>query len=349
MDIRHLRALRFFKALFGRLGHGLSGLALDTGAEGGCAQHFGLLLNMDPDLPHMDRPPGVGEDEWAELLWLEAPSILGLALPGAEMLDVSEPTFPSESSEHGESGELGSAGSLEGYSPSPTASPVVRRGFNLYVSEELHLERPEPENASEGLALRALRDRWLWEEDLLYLTEHLPSSTRNFQRSTQGDSWSCSFSTGAFIHGVTAGVMTNSRRFEMVTALLAAVLRSVAPQAWFTSAGISLNIRSGVHRDSNNASNIHNVLVPASDFENGELWLEDGTGVHEMEGFLGRLVPVSRPFISFNPRVRHATSCWQGNRLVLIGYHVRNSEMLSPVDKTELHRLGFRVYDGRRP
>ena len=198
----------------------------------------GLLLNMDPDrrarvmqlLPHMDRPPGVDEEEWAELLLLEAPSILGLALPGAETLDVSEPTFPSESSEHGETIEQGSADSLAGYSPSPAASPVVRRGFNLHISEELQLECPEPENASECLALRALRDRWLCEEDLMCLTEHLPSSTRNFQRSTQGDSWSCSFWTGAFIHGVAAGVMNSSRRFEMVTALLAAVLRSVAPQ-----------------------------------------------------------------------------------------------------------------------
>ena len=259
-----------------------------------------------------------------------------------------EPTFPSEPDEAEEchTGSLGD--SLDGYSPSPAASPVARHGFNLHVPEEFRLEGPDPEHASEVIALRALRDRWIWEDDLMCLTESLPSSTRNFQVSSQGDAWSCSFLTGAYIHGISAGVMTNSHRFVYVTVMFAAVLQSVAPSHWFTSAGISLNIRSGVHRDSSNAANIPNILIPASNFENGELWLEDCAGRHEMDGFLGRLiVPVARPFVTFSPRVRHATSSWLGNRLVLIGYHVRNSELLSPADHLELQRLGFRVCTGR--
>ena len=48
-------------------------------------------------LPHMERPPDTPEAEWTELLLLEAPSLLGLALPGAEALDGSEPAFLSES------------------------------------------------------------------------------------------------------------------------------------------------------------------------------------------------------------------------------------------------------------
>ena len=224
---------------------------------------------------------------------------------------------------------------------------MTRHGFNLHVPEEFCLDGPEPEQASEVLALRALRDRWIWEDDLMCLTESLPSSTRNFQVPSQGDAWSCSFLTGAYIHGVSAGIMTNSHRFVNVTVMVAAVLQSVAPSHWFTSAGISLNIRSGVHRDSSHAAHIPNILVPASDFENGELWLEDCAGHHDMDGFLGRLVPVTRPFITFSPRVRHATSSWFGNRLVLIGYHVRNSELLNPTDHLELQRLGFPVYTGR--
>ena len=84
-------------------------------------------------LPRMERPPGVEADEWEELLLLEAPSILGLAIPGAEALDLSEPTFPSESvaEEECQTGSL--TDSLAGYSPSPAASPVTRNGFNLHV------------------------------------------------------------------------------------------------------------------------------------------------------------------------------------------------------------------------
>ena len=295
-------------------------------------------------LPPMARPPGVAEAEWEELLLLEAPLILGLALPGAEALELSEPTFRTESEEEDEYPGASQTDSLAGYSPSPAASPVSRQGFNLHVPEEFCLDGPVPAHASEAIAMRALSDRWIWEEDLLCLTEALPSSTRNFQIPTQGDAWSCSFLTGAYIHGVSAGVMNNSHRYLYVTVVLTAVIQSVAPSHWFTSAGISLNIRSGVHRDSSNSASIPNILIPASSFENGELWMEDRTGQHDMDGLLGRLVPLTGPFITCNPRVRHATACWLGNRLVLTGYHVRNSELLSSAD---LQRLGFRVYTGR--
>ena len=85
-------------------------------------------------------------------------------------------------------------------------------------------------------------------------------------------------------------------------------------------------------------------MVPASDFEKGELWIEDGAGNCQMGGILGRLVQISRPFISFDARTRHATSSWVGNRLILIGYHVRNAELLSAADQMELRRLGFRLH-----
>ena len=103
-------------------------------------------------------------------------------------------------------------------------------------------------------------------------------------------------------------------------------------------------MQSGVHRDSNNSAIIPNILIPASDFEHGELWIEDGAGTCMMGGILGRLIQVSRPFISFDARTRHATSHWTGNRLILIGYHVRNPELLSASDQMELRRLGFRVH-----
>ena len=72
-------------------------------------------------LPHMERPPEATEEEWWELLLLEAPSILELALPGAEALAESEETFPSHISEENETDEMTKdalGDSLAGYSPS---------------------------------------------------------------------------------------------------------------------------------------------------------------------------------------------------------------------------------------
>ena len=79
-------------------------------------------------LRHSTKAHAAPEAEWTELLLLEAPSLLGLALPGAEALDGSEgesegpvPASPTDS--------------LAGYSPSPAGIPVARHGFNLMVPE----------------------------------------------------------------------------------------------------------------------------------------------------------------------------------------------------------------------
>ena len=45
--------------------------------------------------------------------------------------------------------------------------------------------------------------------------------------------------------------------------------------AWFSSASLSLNIRSSIHRDSHNYASIENTLAPSSCFRRGELWLAD--------------------------------------------------------------------------
>ena len=289
-------------------------------------------------LQHIARPPDVLEEEWQELLLLEAPSILGLAMPGAEVLEEEARSIDGTSSFSVGMGSHIAPTSMEGYSPSSAGMPLERKGFNLLLPDGIVLDCHDPEHPSEAIALQALRDGWLWEEDLLCLTETLPAN---------GDVWSCSFITGAFIHGASAGITVNSRRYPMVTCLLTSVLRSIAPDCWFTSAGISLNMQAGVHRGSNNAANIPNILIPASDFENGELWIEDGSGTQQMSGYMGRLISVERPFITFNPRLRHATSAWSGTRLVLIGYHVRNAELLTASHSLELRRLGFRPYIAR--
>ena len=162
---------------------------------------------------------------------------------------------------------------------------------------------------SEQIAMEALLNRWLWEEDLLALALHLPSCARSFQRSMELNA-SCSFLMGAYIHGCSAGILNNSRSFPLVTALITSVVRSVAP----SSAGISLNIRSHARKDTNNSSVAQNAIIPASDFQHGELWLEDCSGQHEVEGRLGRLVPVERRHASglqrlLNFNMRQSVKC----------------------------------------
>ena len=89
----------------------------------------------------------------------------------------------------------------------------------------LILEGLSPEHESEHIALQALGNRWLWKEDLLVLTEYLPSCTRHFQHSNSEMNGSCSFLMGAYIHGCSAGILNNSKSFPLVTSLVTSVIR----------------------------------------------------------------------------------------------------------------------------
>ena len=123
--------------------------------------------------------------------------------------------------------------------------------------------------------------------------------------------------------------------------LLTSVVMSAVPDAWLSSISFSLNTKSGVHRDQRNHKSISNNIVLASTFGNGELWIADPTGNHTIGGIVGRLVPAAKPFFRFDARQQHASMDWDGNRLVVISYHVRNPELLGACDRILLGRLGF--------
>ena len=309
-----------------------------------CMEHEGWHTH----LPVPPAPPHVDYEEWLSLVLLEAPSIYGVAAPGTEVLERSEPTFPSpETSESESVAEYDDT--LAGYSPSsPCRSSSEDFGFNIQPPAQLDLSASEPAHPGERMALSALRNGWTTGEEILRLTEHLPSSLRDFQaHAGENGSRSCLFTTGAFVYGNTAGAMLRATGFRYVSALLAAILRSVAPGAWFSSATIVLNVRSGVHRDLSNFPSIENILVPLTCFGGGELWLADSPGDHVLEGMSGRLLRISRPCVQFSPRTHHATMQWEGTRLVVVGFHIRSPELLAAADMQYLQGLGFAVYAGR--
>ena len=302
-------------------------------------------------LPAPPAPPNVDYEEWLSLALLEAPSIYGMAAPGAAVLERSEPTFPSpETSESESVAEYDD--SLSGYSPSPRRSPCRSSsedyGFNIQSPAQIDLSALDPAHPSERMALSALRNGWTTGEEILRLTEHLLSSLRDFQaHAGENDRRSCLFTTGAFVYGNSAGAMLHATGFRYVSALLAALLRSVAPGAWFSSATLVLNARSEVHRDLNNFPSIENILVPLTSFRGGELRLADSSGAHVVEGMSGRLLRLSRPCVQFSPRTHHATMQWEGTRLVVVGFHIRSPELLAAADVQFLQGLGFVVYSGR--
>ena len=219
------------------------------------------------------------EQEWLELLELEAPSILGVCHPAASVLDVSEPSFCWESSESEscvmELSPVASQAdvSLCGYSPSPTRSPVDDIGFNLAVNLEAVPEQLSHLCEAENLAVAMLRQQWAAEASLLRLTELLPMTMRSFQDGGDQASEvsSGAFSTGAYVYSSQAGLMLHVRQFRAVTHLLASLIRSLNPDHYYSSVSMLLNTRSAPHRDSNNHPCSENMVVPLSRFKQGQI------------------------------------------------------------------------------
>ena len=191
-------------------------------------------------------------EEWSELIALEAPSIWGLAVPQADVLDVSEPTFLSwESTETESLVSDPCEDSLRGYSPSPNrlmqcAEPP---GFNLDL-QGMSIAFEDDSIPCEGLALAALSKGWISEPEIMQLVLLLPTCTRSFQHGGHACVNKCLFTTGAYVRGPKTGLMANATQLRASTALFAPLIRSAAPQAFFSSVSIILNITSDVRRDS---------------------------------------------------------------------------------------------------
>ena len=79
--------------------------------------------------------------------------------------------------------------------------------------------------------------------------------------------------TGAYVHGPFTGSHLATRQFELVSILLAAIVRSLNPELQFSLVALSRYVRSGIHKDVSNSSMTTSLVAPASHFPGGEIWL----------------------------------------------------------------------------
>ena len=73
-----------------------------------------------------------------------------------------------------------------------------------------------------------------------------------------------------------------------------------------------MNCHTRIHRDSNNHSFVPNYIIPLSCFNAGELWLEHEQGEVYLDNKRGHLLPIQLPYVTFDPKIRHATMPWRG-------------------------------------
>ncbi|OLP76662.1 hypothetical protein AK812_SmicGene43372 [Symbiodinium microadriaticum] len=99
-------------------------------------------------------------------------------------------------------------------------------------------------------------------------------------------------------------------------------------------------------KDLNNHPKVPSLVIPVSEFQNGEVWIGDTNGSTQRAGIRGGLHPVEWPYLLFNSRLPHATEDWIGDRTVLLVYHIRDGWRMSVPDADLLSRRGFLFWTG---
>ena len=159
---------------------------------------------------------------------------------------------------------------------------------------------------------------------------------------------------GLYRHGGVVGVLGGTLQRPWLTELIVRVLSAVAPGAEYTSLWLSNSTVQPVRVDSQNLQGSTNVVLPVKlPPVGGEQWVElqpgdvpsgvveervDGKG-HRFLGVTHQLQK-GKPFV-LDPRRRHATAPWEGERVVLVAYTVNTLGKVPESDLQALESLGF--------
>ncbi|CAE7215287.1 unnamed protein product [Symbiodinium sp. CCMP2592] len=197
---------------------------------------------------------------------------------------------------------------------------------------------------AEAIALQCLQAGFASHDDFRSLIALLPADTAGAPSEESVDPTAPkSFTSGAYVHQAKAGLRSNFHAFPFSTMLLAAVLSASFGSRCFSSVGLFLNLKAPLHNDANNDHAHPNLILPASVFHKGQIWVE-GKGECPCPDpdvpRLGYLLPVADgPQLLPSERL-HATCDCDGTRLLIVGFCIRDTGLLS-----EAHRV--RLLDAR--
>ena len=154
-----------------------------------------------------------------------------------------------------------------------------------------------------------------------------------------------SFFSGAFCKGGLQGLRQSCAECPSAVKVFTHLLRQAFPDSVFSSLAVFVNVKAAPHKDVNNAA-YANLLLPLSDFKNGQVRQEDPQGrvFRRIQGRLlpGVLLPVADKPCKLDARsCFHMTEAWQGDRILLVGFTARMIETLLPAQRDQLVQLGF--------
>ena len=205
-------------------------------------------------------------------------------------------------------------------------------------------------NKAERLAAEALSRGWVTQRGMMEIMDMLPDE--GGARSSGWVASEKSWTTGAYVHGGVVALRRHCRTFKNVTILLGAILRAAHPGMCFSSAALFLDTKTKPHRDMNNLEACPNLVVPLSAFTQGHICVQDDHTAAGQDSSGGRgetLVDVASGPCSFDSSKSHHTMPWQGSRLVLVGFHIRDHHKLSSGDARGLQEVGYPIKTAPSP
>ena len=201
----------------------------------------------------------------------------------------------------------------------------------------------------EFMARKAIHEKNFTVDEVIKIYEKLEELGDTDFRTTRKSPMTSWFS-GAFVHGGKAGLRSNTKEYPMATRFLTMFARRFTGDKTFSAIGVARNTTLGMHRDSHNARNTMNMVLPLTDFEGGDLWVCDpqDTSSTTIERELpigqrvkGKLLELSKEnLVEFNPSLWHEVQPWKGDRLVLLAYTPRASKLQEDLIQ-ELKDAGF--------
>ncbi|CAE7225457.1 GIP [Symbiodinium sp. CCMP2592] len=204
---------------------------------------------------------------------------------------------------------------------------IVQEGADFQVLAASDSSSSTTTLRCEALAREKLRMKALSFADLYEIVQLVPLRKTKKHRCISGGAETTVnyFFAGLYTHGVFSGITKGTEALP-----------------W--------NVKSSVHSDSHNLVGT-NITTMCFDFSSGELWVEDdaadieGDAVFRTDAFnrtrKGKLISTKETPLVLDPKRKHCTEAWQGDRWTLAFFTPRGFPESTPALRDRLRDLRF--------
>ena len=196
--------------------------------------------------------------------------------------------------------------------------------------------------AAEKFAKDLLDQAWIPAKQLVDLCKLLP--VEHMSRKS-ADSAGSVWVSGAYQKGGLVGLRANLSKFPCSAKCFTKFASSHVPSLCFSSFAVLNQHQSVLHVDANNSCEHPNWICPLTDFRGGDLWVESCWGdtllEHEGKSLKGSVLPVSCQACFLDASKRHCVLDWEGERIVLACFLIKDFKKLSAAERDQLSALGF--------